>query len=74
MVSSHSVRYAGQTHCKVCSKAYADHSPLEALACEKEESAEVAMLDCPTCGRMFGQHTEAQLWGCARKRREKGKG
>jgi len=72
MGSFHSVRYVGQTNCRACGKAYDDHSPLEALACEQVERDRIALESCPTCGIAFGKHSAEEIRACAHKQRDQG--
>ena len=64
------VTFKGQPGCLICGKTMSDHSFDEAKACVAAEKAVIADARCPSCGRPFGQHSNADYLACSQKLNE----
>jgi len=62
-------RYGGDSRCRICKKAFEEHSWEETLACVRAEREEVANITCPACGLLMSQHSNDDIVYCARKGR-----
>ena len=64
-------RYANQSFCLICGKAFEQHSIEGRIECIDAEDATAAALPCPAREKPIGQHSPDEIRTCVRKNREK---
>jgi hypothetical protein len=62
--------FEGQPNCLICGKPMENHSFEQATACVAVENARIADKHCPSCGRLFSEHSLEQVKTSAHKQRE----